>query len=146
MRSWLGTLLVLSLAVLLLATALHSRDTKNSQVRIQRAISEGEFLSEIAELDPGLLAQYTSAAVDTYCIVWYDFEPNDWQGWTRYDDTAQPDTFFHVDDFAGLGGGYGPIEGTRSIWCGARPDTLDPYLCGWQSAPGWTSPGSVDTL
>ena len=137
MRSRLGTLLVLSLAILLLATALHSRDTKNDQVRFQQAISEGEFLSDIAELDPGLLAWYSSSAVDTYCIVWYDFESMDWQGWTRYDDTEQRGTFFHADDFAGLGGGYAPLEGARSIWCGARPDTLDPYLCGWQSAPGY---------
>jgi hypothetical protein len=80
------------------------------------------------------------AAVDTYCIVWFDFEQMDWQGWTKVDNTAQKDTFFHVDDFAGLGGGaHGmlvPLEGTKSMWCGARPDG-DPYLCSWAAAPGY---------
>lgn len=81
-----------------------------------------------------------SAAVDTYCIIWYDFETFDWQGWTVIDETAQLDTFFHVDDFAGLGGGdYGrlvPIEGTKSAWCGTPPGD-DFYMCTWQAAPGY---------
>ena len=137
MRSSLGTLIVLSLAILLFATVSHSREMKQGQVRFQQGISEEETISDMSGLNPELLAQYTSTAVDTYCIVWFDFETMDWQGWTRFDDTAQPDIFFHVDDFDGLGGDYAPLEGTRSIWCGARPDTLDPYLCGWQSAPGY---------
>jgi hypothetical protein len=140
MRSMLEVLLVLLLSVFLLTTASHSHDTKNSQVRFQRAISEGEFLSDIAELDPGLLAQYTSAAVDTYCIVWFDFDYDDWQGWTGVDDTEQRATFFHADDFAGLGGGESgrlvPIQGNKSMWCGARPGT-DDYMCSWASAPGY---------
>jgi len=82
-----------------------------------------------------------SAAVDTYMIVYYDFESHDWQGWTRVDNTAQVDTFFHADDFAGLGGGtYGmltPINGSISMWCGARPDTANPYVCSWVNAPGY---------
>ena len=81
-----------------------------------------------------------AAAVDTFCIVWYDFETVDWQGWTAVDNTAQYDTFFHIDDFAGLGGGdYGrlvPIEGTKSAWCGTRPGD-DFYLCHWMTAPGY---------
>ena len=83
-----------------------------------------------------------TAAADTYCAVWYDFEQMDWQGWTRVDNTAPPDTFFHVDDFAGLGGGsYGrlvPIEGTKSIWCGASAGSAPGwYTCNWASAPGY---------
>ncbi len=91
--------------------------------------------------DPGLRGLYEEAAVDTYCIVWYDFEQFDWQGWTRIDKTAQPGDFFHVDDFAGLSGGsYGrlvPIEGSKSMWCGTRPDGNDDYLCSWEDAPGY---------
>ncbi len=64
-----------------------------------------------------------AVAVDTFCIVWFDFEAMNWQGWTSLDRTAQVDTFFHVDDFAGLGGGsHGrlvALEGTKSLWCGA---------------------------
>ena len=78
--------------------------------------------------------------VDTYNIVWYDFEDMNWQDWTRCDMTAQVDTFFHVDDFDGLeGGAYGllvPISGSKSIWCGARPGT-DEYMYWWLYAPGY---------
>ncbi len=74
------------------------------------------------------------AAVDTYCIVNFDFEPMNWQGWTRIDNNRQVGTFVTVEDFAGLGGGsHGrlvPIEGTRSAWFGTRPGS-DPYLCSW---------------
>ncbi|MDD4857582.1 MAG: T9SS type A sorting domain-containing protein [Candidatus Krumholzibacteria bacterium] len=78
---------------------------------------------------------------DTFCMVWYTFETSDWQGWTREDETAQRDTFFHVDDFAGLGGGgfgrLNAIEGTKSMWCGAPPNASDSYFCSWQMAPGY---------
>jgi hypothetical protein len=140
MRSRLGSLLAVPLAVLLLTPSADSRETKQGQIRFQQAISEGEFLSDIAALDPGLLARYSSAAVDTYCLVWYDFEAMNWQGWTQVDNTAQHGTFFHADDFAGLSGGesgrLAPIEGTKSMWCGARPGT-DDYLCSWATAPGY---------
>ena len=98
-------------------------------------VKEGEALLE--SLGRPVLK---SAAVDTFCIVWYDFETVDWQGWTAVDNTAQVDTFFHIDDFAGLGGGdYGrlvPIEGTKSAWCGTRSGD-DFYLCHWRTAPGY---------
>lgn len=49
--------------------------------------------------------------------------------------------YFHVDDFAGLyGGSYGglvPLEGTKSLWCGARASTSDPALCSYASLPGY---------
>ncbi|UCF05833.1 MAG: T9SS type A sorting domain-containing protein, partial [bacterium] len=106
---------------------------------VMRPWSDGEF-----ELPPDLdqnLQLLTATQVDTYCIVSYDFEQMDWQGWTQVDRTAQPDTFTHVDDFDGLGGGsWGglvPLEGTKSMWCGTRPDTNDPYLCSWIDAPGY---------
>ncbi len=91
---------------------------------------------EVMSLAPAAAA----AAADTYCVVWYDFEFQDWQGWTSVDKTAQVDTFFHVDDFAGLGGGdYGRLvvlEGSKSLWCGTRPGS-DFYLCSWLNAPGY---------
>jgi hypothetical protein len=99
--------------------------------------------SELPELvDPNLLElNAKEAAVDTYCLVWYTFEQMSWQGWSRLDRTAQRDTFFHVDDFAGLGGGdFGrlvPLEGMKSMWCGARPNPADPYICSWAKAPGY---------
>jgi len=95
---------------------------------------------DVSDIDGFDMRANTIAAVDTYCIVWFDFEQMSWQGWTCVDNTAQLDTFFHVDDFAGLGGGTRgmlvPLEGTRSMWCGVRPGT-DPYLCSWETAPGY---------
>jgi len=46
----------------------------------------------------------------------------DAQGWTSADLTEQPQIFFHVDDFAGLGGALSPLAGTKSFWCGTRAE------------------------
>jgi len=136
MRKILTPLLAICLIAFLAANAIAYED-RSKTPRFQRALSEEEFPELI---DPGLRYRYTSAQTDTYCIVWYDFEQVDWQGWTRSDFTAQVDNFFHVDDFAGLGegdfGGLVAIEGFKSMWCGARPGT-DQYMCSWSRAPGY---------
>ncbi|HSG29041.1 MAG TPA: hypothetical protein VLA34_11215, partial [Candidatus Krumholzibacterium sp.] len=121
-----------------------ARKIDRAGLRIRQALDENE---NPVFIEQGIRDLQTSAAVDTYCLVWYDFEQKDWQGWTQVDNTAQIDTFWHVDDFSGLGGGtYGglvPLEGARSLWCGTRP-AGDPlakaahiYLCSWESAPGY---------
>jgi hypothetical protein len=116
-----------------------ARDIDKDQRRAMRPWSADELVDP-ALVDPGTRDLFNSAQADTYCMVWYDFEQMNWQGWTRHDNTAQIDTFFHVDDFAGLGGGdYGglvALEGTKSMWCGTRPGT-DEYLCSWVAAPGY---------
>jgi hypothetical protein len=85
-------------------------------------------------IDPSRMDLLSAAQVDTFCIVWYDFEQMDWQGWTREDNTAQHDTFWHVDHFQGLGhGGIYPLEGIQSMWCGTRIDPFDPYLGSWKT-------------
>jgi hypothetical protein len=62
-------------------------------------------------------------------------------GWMSVDRTAQTGTWFHVDDFSGLGGGLSgllaPLEGSQSMWCGARPDAGNPVLCGYATLPGY---------
>jgi len=61
------------------------------------------------------------------------------QGWTTADATAQLDKFFHVDDFAGLGGGtFGglvALQGSKSMWCGIRP--ADTLACHYATSPGY---------
>ncbi|MDH4038707.1 MAG: hypothetical protein OEV86_14635, partial [Candidatus Krumholzibacteria bacterium] len=58
------------------------------------------------------------------------------QGWTTFDFTTQIDTFFHVDDFSGLNNSYLlPMEGTQSLWCGARAG--DVTTCSYQTLPGY---------
>ena len=121
-----------------LVASVDARPRPESAIRMTR--ESGDLESQWA-LDPQLRGMYEGAAVDTYCIVWYDFEVGNWQGWLREDETAQPDTFFHVDDFAGLNGGsFGglvPIEGAKSMWCGARANPSDQYLCHFRRLPGY---------
>jgi len=78
-------------------------------------------------------------AVDTFVLGEWTFDAAgggpDAQGWYGVDKTAAPGPFFHVDDFAGLGGGYSPLEGDRSLWCGARPGPIE--LCGYATLPGY---------
>ncbi len=87
---------------------------------------------------PGPFYEQWTAAVDTYCIVYYTFEPESFQGWTRLDKTAQPDTFWHVEDYLEpeLAGFPGPLEGAKSAWCGALPGDGE-YMCTWADAPGY---------
>ena len=133
------TVMVVLAAVLVVSMISISgaKDLKKEQVRFYRPNYEETGL-DIPGYEPRPML--TAAAADTYCVVWYDFESQDWQSWTQVDNTAQKGTFFHVDDFAGLGGGtFGrlvPIEGDKSVWCGARPTGGD-YACSWESAPGY---------
>ncbi len=61
------------------------------------------------------------------------------QGWTKVDLTAQIGDFFHVDDYAGLNAAnFAPLEGTKSLWCGARPEASGP-LCAYATLPGYGS-------
>jgi hypothetical protein len=132
--------LVLLLGVCLLALfvgTVSARDIDRDGVRRMKA-EDPDYV------DPAAPVLTATAAVDTFCMVWYDFEQLEWQGWTAIDKTAQIDTFFHVDDFAGLAGGdFGgliALEGTQSLWCGTRPDPGgDFYLCGWITPPGYGS-------
>jgi hypothetical protein len=85
-----------------------------------------------------------AAAVDTTVLAAWTFGAGlgcDVEGWTSVDRTAQEGTYFHVDDFAGLGGGdFGqlyPLEGNQSIWCGLRPGQTHPALCAYATLPGY---------
>ena len=132
--------LVVLLGVCLLALfvgSVSARDIDRSGKRAVKAVGDDE---NPALIDRDLQTLTATAAADTFCIVWFDFEQMDWQGWTSVDNTAQVDTFFHVDDFSGLGGGtfgrLAALEGTRSLWCGTRPGASF-YLCSWINAPGY---------
>jgi len=132
--------LVVLLGVCLLALfvgSVSARDIDRTGKRIMQAVADNE---NSALIDQGARGLMTSAAVDTFCTVWFDFEQMNWQGFTVVDNTAQLGTWFHVDDFAGLGGGsYGNLyapEGSQAMWCGTRPGS-DFYLCSWKDAPGY---------
>jgi hypothetical protein len=112
----------------------HASDRGGKGFRPARqSIEEQYALRESADLD-----YYSSATVDTYTIVYYDFENNNWQGWTRADLTVQVDTFWHVEDYLEpeLSSLPGPLEGLKSAWCGAPPGPFE-YVCRWVTAPGY---------
>ena len=141
MRYFLLPVSVLCL-VLVTAGAVNARNAKNPQKRFVRDWTPAEFEGLDIPLPDHLKPDFlqTAAAADTYMIVFYDFETMDWQGWTQLDNTAQVDTFWHIDDFDGLDGGdtggLVPLEGAKSMWCGARPGD-DEYMCSWEEAPGY---------
>ncbi len=124
-----GCILLAAFLILAIDSASHGKDRPAERPRFYRPVVK-EYLPDIYD-DP---RANIVAAVDTYCIVNYDFEQMNWQGWTQIDNTAQMNTFTRVEDFAGLGGGsYGrlvPIEGTKSLWFGARQGSGQVY-CNW---------------
>jgi hypothetical protein len=124
-----------------------SRGIEKNERRVMRPWSEKEFVIDPQVIDQGTRNLFKVEEVDTYKIVNIPHEMGEL--FIREDNTAQPDTFFHVDDFIGLGGGaHGglhPLEGAGSMWCGVRDlDTQIPecpggfeYLCSWITAPGY---------
>ncbi len=85
------------------------------------------------------------AQAETTFLAYFTFDsgPNCVnEGWVSADCTAQTHEFWHVDTFAGLGGGLSgylaPLEGTKSMWCGTpRAIAIDAILCGYSRAPGY---------
>lgn len=88
---------------------------------------------------------FATAVAETFVLAEFDFgglsAGPDPQGWYGVDLTAQSATFFHVDDFAGLGGGNTgrlvPINDQQSLWCGQRPAPDDPRFCNYAVLPGY---------
>jgi len=87
-----------------------------------------------------------TAQLDTTFLLDHRFDYGgvhcDAMGWTRNDDTQQLDNYWHVDNFAGLAGingGLVPLEGSQSMWCGARPDNTDLVKCSYVNLPGYAN-------
>ncbi|MGD1048947.1 MAG: FlgD immunoglobulin-like domain containing protein [Candidatus Krumholzibacteriaceae bacterium] len=139
MRNMIGVMIAIGLVVAFTGPARGRERGDHKKIHVKQQWSPEQYAGLDNPAAPG--GYHTSATVDTYTVVSYDFETMNWQGWTRRDNTAQRGTFFHVDDFAGLGGGrYGrlvAIQGTKSMWCGVRPSAGDPYVCSWLKAPGY---------
>ena len=133
------TVLFLSVFILIVTSldAPMAREPEKQRMHIKQSWSRHDYPGDLLEATGFMMAP---ASVDTYTLVNYSFGIQNWMGWTRKDGTAQPDTFFHVDDFTDLGGGnYGrlvSLEGSKSLWCGARPGN-DWYMCSWSAAPGY---------
>jgi hypothetical protein len=86
---------------------------------------------------------FAAAQADTYYLCYYTFDdpPNcvD-EGWISYDLTAQAACYWHVDDFNDpqfIGTPYRVLEGTQSIWCGARSHPTQEPECTFATLPGY---------
>jgi hypothetical protein len=113
--------------------------------------SDGDtIIPKIEPRAPATAAKHTSdpqrsatALPDTFILGEWTFDAPgggpDPQGWTSFDKTEQTDVYFHVDDFAGLGGGNSgnllPIHGLQSLWCGASPGPIE--FCNYATLPGY---------
>ncbi|MEJ2722844.1 MAG: hypothetical protein P8181_17160, partial [bacterium] len=102
-------------------------------------------ISRATDVPLEMKSYFSGASVDTFVLGDYTFDGPlgncDAQGWTAVDKTAQYGVFFHIDDFAGLGGGdYGrltPLSGSQSLWCGLRGDSTSEMYCGFKQLPGY---------
>jgi hypothetical protein len=131
LRSFPAKLLALSVCAV---CALLFSATPPSSKQIPRPVKQG-YSSDAERGDRVLLAR-PLAPYDTFVVAEFDFEHSsgygpDPQGWFPVDLTAQSGTYFHVDNFNVPAGG-----GTQAIWCGARPDSVEP-LCTYQALPGY---------
>ncbi len=137
-RSSLFVLLVVAAAFMTVDAG--AKNTTKVSPKFDQAVSPGE-LSAALSLGDG--TAYRSAAQSTTYLASYTFDSGPacvTEGWTTEDLTAQIQEFFHVDDFAGLGGGtFGLLAapaGLQALWCGARSSGTAP-LCSYASLPGY---------
>jgi hypothetical protein len=125
------------LCVVLVSASAFARETVNtdqerysSPTRVKASVNNGPLFSAASQ-GTTVLGEWEFDSGPT-CIT---------EGWTAADLTAQVGDFVHVDDFAGLGGGtFGiliPLQGTQSLWIGARPDAGSSVLCGYATLPGY---------
>jgi hypothetical protein len=134
----MGTLLIA--IVLVWTSGAFSRDAEPLDLR-KRSINVD---TQSARVVKDKMRALRAATAETTWLGTWDFDNGtavcDPQGWVSVDITEQIADFFHVDDFAGLGGGavglLYPLEGGQSLWCGARPSTSGP-LCGYGTLPGY---------
>jgi hypothetical protein len=115
-----------------------------------RAMSTSSWSDAVSQDNPlavdgaGLSA---SAAATTLVMATYRFNSGATctaNSWTTVDLTAQTGVYWHVDDMVGLSGAstggiaFAPIQGSKSLWMGARPATT-PTLCSYLALPGYGS-------
>ncbi len=107
-----------------------------------------KYIKEFRNITPNLGVDmpgpFRAAAAGTTILGAWDFDSGPScipEGWVGVDLSAQTANWWHVDDFAGLSGGdFGglvSLEGSQSLWLGARPDAGNTLVCGYYAAPGY---------
>ncbi|HEX5132045.1 MAG TPA: T9SS type A sorting domain-containing protein [Candidatus Krumholzibacteria bacterium] len=130
--------LVLALGVTLVASAAFAKRTSNGALYNYDPMNQTTTRTWDNSMSTNGLN--TSAAANTTVLATYTFDSGascTQEGWTKIDITAQIGNFFHVDDYAGMNPvNFFPLNGTKSLWCGSRPQVTGP-LCGYQALPGY---------
>jgi len=141
----LRTVLLAVMATLVCIPALSSKAknirTKNRQTNRPTIVVPDYRSDRPHTLKSAHARTQAASALDTFTLAFFPFDTlnggfPDTQGWMSIDGTAQMDTFFHVDDFVGMPTPFGPLEGTKSMWCGQRA-TSAPEFCFWPQLPGY---------
>jgi len=140
----LRILFLVILCVALTTAAGYSKDVGNSRTQDHNYMRSFENVYPDLGTQPLARPLRAPAAADTTWLGVWGFDAGAScveQGWSHLDKTQQVDEYWHVDDFVGLSGGdYGllnPLEGGKSAWCGARPNSADINVCGYGSPPGY---------
>jgi hypothetical protein len=140
MKKTLFVSLSLVLCIAMVASMAIAKNVSKDSKDVRFKESTGKSIS----LDQDMSRFSSSASQGTTILASYTFDSGGSctaEGWTTHDVTAQTGDYFHVDDFAGLGGGtYGflvPLQGNQSMWGGARPDGASLVLCGYSALPGY---------
>jgi hypothetical protein len=133
MRSSSIAVVLCACVAMMLCNPILTGAAENPSLRPLQDWSHDQFGKGRLAMEP----YYESAAVDTYCLMWYTFDQIDSleQGGITtgpYWNAGGP--YWHADDFVGVDGRQ-PIMGSKSMWCGARKE--DPRTRNWSHAPGY---------
>ena len=131
---------VFAIALLAAPSEAASRQKRASKLPKPHSPTGSPVSLDAPSFDAGRQA---AGAADTTILGEWDFDSSgscSYENWTSHDLT-EPGQHWHVDDFAGLGGGItgvlNPLEGNQSLWLGERASTTDPELCNYAALPGY---------
>jgi len=140
--------LVLALGVTLVSSAAFAKYEGGGYRSYNRTTESSDVtnLDNPAAVNAGLAA--SAAQGTTFLASWtFDQGTNCNAGggstlgaWTTVDVTQQAAVYWHIDDFVtggNLAPDYVPIQGLKSLWCGARANPGNPILCGYAALPGY---------
>jgi hypothetical protein len=136
--------LVVTLCLLLIASFAMAKKVDRGVTVNKRVepVRTDNFIPELG-IQPRAAAQGTTQL----CYFTFDSGPSCvTDGFVSVDVTAQTGDYWYVatdndptDPWldGGSFGGLTPIEGNKSMWCGAAPDASSPTLCGYAALPGY---------
>jgi FlgD Ig-like domain/Right handed beta helix region len=139
MRRFAATLVTVLVLVLITSGSDSRERNENRRLSSFQLANSPPQVRPFPSDGPAPASRSVTAPGDSFTLAHFTFDNSvggpDTEGWITADISGEPDTFFHVDDFAGLAGGYSPLEGDQSLWCGVRPDPV--RFPGYATLPGY---------